>query len=117
MDVAGLRSELRFPSAAYEGRDTRSAIICYDAFAPAHGPWGSERRQRRRCVHATYIFEHDHVLRERLCKSEEGSFGVEPRVRAELLRVWLERLHNPTNSELEVALRAVKRADHQVYDA
>ena len=35
------------------------------------------------------VFEHDHVLGERVGEREEGALGVEPRVGAELLVVGL----------------------------
>ena len=57
------------------------------------------------------------VVGQRLREREETALGVVPRVRAELLVVRLERLHDPGNPELEVALGAVEGANHQIDDA
>lgn len=63
------------------------------------------------------VWQHEHVLGERLDQTQEAPLGVEPSVRAELLLERLQTLHDTRHTEVVVALGAVKSANDQVDDA
>ena len=54
------------------------------------------------------VAEHDHVFGHVLYEGEEAAFGVEPRVRAQLLLVRLQRLDDARDAELVVTLRTIQ---------
>ena len=60
------------------------------------------------------ILDHQHLLGGGVGESEEAPLGVVPRVRGQLLRKRIETLEHAVNTEIEVALGAVQRADDQV---
>ena len=59
------------------------------------------------------VAQHDHVLGHVLDEGQEAAFGIEPRVGAELLLVWLQRLDHARDAELVVTLCAVQGAGEQ----
>ena len=56
------------------------------------------------------VSDANHVLCQVLDEGEEAPLGVEPRIRAQLLVVRLQRFDHPGDAELVVALGAVQRS-------